>query len=126
MIKPVRFLYVDDDDVEIEIELPGKYEICDSCRGEGVTTRHIECDGGGFTASEWAEACNDDPDFAEDYFGGVYDQPCPDCLNGKVVVVNEDLCDPEILKKYYEHLEEEAAYRREREFERRYTGMVIE
>jgi hypothetical protein len=75
----------------IEVAFPARWVICDACDGHATTTRHIECDGGGFTASEWADACGDDPDFAEDYFSGRYDRPCPYCNGlGRVQAIDED------------------------------------
>lgn len=75
----------------IEWTFPARWEICFTCDGHATTTRHIECDGGGFTASEWAEACGDDPEFAEDYFAGRYDRPCPDCKGlGRVQVIDRE------------------------------------
>lgn len=76
---------------EIEWQFPARWEICPACDGHATTTRHIECDGGGFTGEEWAEACRDDEDFAEKYFGGFYDRPCPDCKGlGRVQVIDEE------------------------------------
>ncbi len=84
--------------VEIDWHFPARWEICFGCEGHGTTTRHIECDGSGFTGSEWAEACDADPGddgepgFAEKYFGGHYDEPCPDCKGlGRVQVIDEEL-----------------------------------
>jgi hypothetical protein len=75
----------------IEVDFPAKWHICGSCDGHATTTRHIECDGGGFTASEWADACGDDPDFADDYFSGRYDRACPNCNGlGRVHTIDED------------------------------------
>ena len=100
-------LYTDENPDEPR-KLPTVWEICASCGGEGTTTRHIECDGGGFTASEWAEACDDDPDFAEDYFGGRYDRPCPDCNgSGKVKVVDLDRLSAEDRAAYEAQCEED-------------------
>jgi hypothetical protein len=76
---------------QIDVQFPAKWEICCACNGHGTTTRHIECDGGGFTASEWQEACGDDPDFADDYFSGRYDRECCDCNGlGRVQVIDEE------------------------------------
>lgn len=65
--------------VEHQWAFPARWIICPECNGHATTTRHIEADGGGFTGEEWAEACRDDEDFAEKYFGGFYDRPCPSC-----------------------------------------------
>lgn len=70
--------------------LPCVYEVCGACSGRGTTTRHIEAEGGGFTSSEWAEMCDGDPDFAEDYFSGAYDRDCPDCDGRRVCPVPKD------------------------------------
>jgi hypothetical protein len=60
-----------------EIELPFKWEICSRCDGHNRNCEHVECDGGGFTSSEW-----------EDYLAGRYDRPCPYCEGGKVKVAD--------------------------------------
>jgi len=76
---------------QIDVSFPACWAICPACEGNATTTRHIECDGGGFTASEFAEACHEDEDFAEKYFGGAYDRPCPDCKGlGRIQVIDED------------------------------------
>jgi hypothetical protein len=97
------------EDVEMEHDLPGKWEICGRCEGGGTDGgASVECDGGGFTASEWAEQ---DEDFKEDYLNGVYDRPCHICKGtGKIVVLDEERCAPDLLKKYKAYLEEEYAY----------------
>lgn len=76
----------------LEWTFPACWAICGSCRGHGTTSRHIECDGGGFTSSEWAEACGDDEDFADDYFSGRYDRNCDECKGlGRIQVIDEEL-----------------------------------
>lgn len=72
---------------DLAITFPARFIVCEACDGHGTTTAHIEPDGGGFTASEWAEACGDDPDFEQDYFAGAYDRPCPTCKGQRVVQV---------------------------------------
>lgn len=98
--------------------IPAKYEVCNSCYGTGTTTRHVEMDGGGFTASEWAEQ---DDEFKEDYLNGVYDRPCPECKGQRVVAeVNEEACSKEFLDIYHKYLEEERRFRMEEAAERRW------
>jgi len=116
----MTYIQHNDDGSETEHNLPARWEICDSCCGNGTTTRHIECDGGGFTGSEWAEACNDDPDFEENYFSGVYDRACPDCNgSGKVQVVDRDRVSPAILASMDADADEEYEYQAMRAAERR-------
>lgn len=66
---------------------PAKWIICPECDGHATDRgRSVECDGGGFTASEWAEQ---DEDFRDDYIAGRYDQPCRPCEGtGKVHTVD--------------------------------------
>lgn len=73
-------LYCDDG---TEVELPFKWAICRQCDGHNRSLAHVECDGGGFTSSEWAEQ---DDDFKEGYLRGDYDRPCPECEGGKVKI----------------------------------------
>lgn len=96
---------------------PTKWEICPRCSGNGTTTRHL----GGFTASEWAEACDGDPDFEENYFSGAYDRPCDECNgSGKVKVVDTDQLTPEQLEAYRQEQEDRRYELAEREAEMRY------
>lgn len=70
-------------DAELEfIHPPMKREVCPSCDGRGVTTAHVESEGGGITASEMDELGQD---FLDDYMAGVYDRPCPTCDGRNVV-----------------------------------------
>lgn len=97
-------------DVEEDFQVPSKFEVCPGCDGHGTDRgRSVECDGGGFTASEWAEACDDDPGdcgedgFAQKYFSGAYDRTC-ECCDGKRViqVIDRDLADPVVMKAWDE------------------------
>jgi DnaJ-class molecular chaperone len=116
----IRFTYEDDDGEEIEAVLPGKVEVCGSCCGSGSTTSHVEPDGGGYTSSEWQEACHDDEDFAENYMSGAYDRDCEECRGLRVVlVVDEEHCDPALLEQFHGHLSFEAGCRREDTYCRR-------
>ena len=54
--------------------LPHKWAVCDVCRGNGTHVNpSIDC--GGLTARDFDQ----DPDFAEAYWRGEYDQPCNKC-----------------------------------------------
>lgn len=110
----------DDGDFSAEAEMPARYEVCGSCDGRGTTTRHIECDGGGFTASEWNEMCDGDPDFAEDYFGGKYDRPCPECSGNRVRPVIDLKDDDPAMKPINDQIKSHWEYERECAAERRY------
>jgi len=114
MCEPITFTIEDDDGEEITYLLPTKYEVCDRCRGTGRHVNpNIEPYGGGFTYSEWQEACYEDPDFAEDYFSGVYDVICSECKGLRVVpVVNEDVLDEKQQETYkiYLEMQRDAAY----------------
>jgi hypothetical protein len=76
---------------EVVFERAFIWRVCGTCGGKG---RHvnpsIDADHG-ITAEEFA----DDPDFAEDYFGGVYDVTCHECGGKRVVPELRDPC-PEL------------------------------
>lgn len=67
---------------EIECLLPGKYEVCWRCEGEGKHTKP-SIDGNGLTAEDFYE----DPDFSEAYFSGRYDVICSECQGNRVIPV---------------------------------------
>ena len=104
--------YSSDDEITRSFEdefgpLPKSWAICDTCHGDGG-----EAFGGGvaFTSSEWAEACDGDEDFAENYFKGRYDEPCRDCGgSGKVKVLDRDQCSAETLKNFDEWMRDSHA-----------------
>ena len=66
----------------VEVELPGKYEVCPNCNGKG-TQVNPAIDGHGLSVEDFAE----DPDFEGAYFSGVYDIPCMKCGGKRVVPV---------------------------------------
>jgi hypothetical protein len=72
------------DDAGNEIELPSKWIVCPTCNGKG---RHVNpsIDCGGISAQDFA----DDPDFADDYMGGTYDQTCAQC-EGRTTILGVD------------------------------------
>ena len=70
----------DDDGNELESEIPIKFVVCDRCHGKGSHCNPA-VDGHGLTREDFAE----DPDFAEDYFRGVYDVACESCGGRRVM-----------------------------------------
>lgn len=117
----IKFFTIDEDTGdEVVNELPSRKEVCGRCYGEG---KHVNpnIDSHGISREEFDE----DPDFKEAYFSGVYDVTCHECNGLRVVdVVDEGACHtPErkaLLARYYDRLDEDAAYRRECEAERRF------
>ena len=73
-----------------------KFIVCPVCGGKG-TTVNPNIDAHGLTREDF----DDDPDFAEDYNSGMYDQVCA-CCDGKRVVTQKRMAE----------IEEHAAERR--------------
>lgn len=97
----------------IEHALPAKWQLCSVCEGKG-THVHPAIDAGGLSAEDF----DNDPDFAESYFGGDYDVTCQRC-QGRTTerVVDWDRV-PKPLREAWEKQEEaDAAYERERRAE---------
>jgi|SRR5262245_29036029 len=87
-----------------------EWAICEACRGDGASTAYL-----GDVTNMIAE----DPDFGEDYWRGVYDQPCDECGGtGKVRQLAED--DP-AFEGWLDWLREEAADRAVRRAESGYA-----
>ncbi len=100
-----------DGEFEETLTVPAKWEICPVCEGCGTDRgASVECDGGGFTSSEWAEQ---DDEFRENYLSGVYDKPCYACRGhaGRIQVIDREAADPAIIAAYDQHRREEAEYR---------------
>lgn len=98
-----------------EKTLPTKWAVCHVCNGKGTHVNpSIDC--GGISAEEF----HDDPDFAESYFAGEYDQACNRC-GGRTTerVVDWDALSEAEAKAYKEQLDDEAALAREEYYERR-------
>ncbi len=68
-----------------EIEIPARYEVCETCDGRG-THVNPSIDRRGISAREMHE----DPDFADDYRRGTYDVQCNECAGRRVVLVPVD------------------------------------
>lgn len=98
-----------------EFRLPCRYEVCETCHGRGTHVNpSVDCDG--LTAEDFA----DDPDFADDYFGGCYDVRCNGCDGNRVVpVLDREQIDPAVLARLDRELEQRARDRAEMMWERR-------
>lgn len=106
---------------EEDLQVPSRFEVCPECEGCGTDRgRSVECDGGGFTASEWNEACAEDDEFAENYFSGRYDRTCEYCRGKRVIeMIDRERADPKVLEQYDAQMEAEADFRAEQAAERR-------
>jgi hypothetical protein len=94
-------------DHEETVELPAKYEVCGRCRGKG-THSNPSIDGNGISAEEFYGPDWDD-ESREMYLTGGYDVTCHECDGKRVVLVlDEERCDPELLKAYLQHQREMA------------------
>lgn len=96
---------------EIELMLPARWVVCPACEGGGTDRgASVECDGGGFTASEWAEQ---DEEFREDYMAGRYDRECNVCHGRTTVMeIDEKACTgwrEKIVLKAYRRQEADSA-----------------
>lgn len=111
----------DDEGEEVEIALPGKYEVCPRCSGHGT---HLNPSIGEhcYSSEEFEREFADEED-RDNYFkrGGIYDVECFEC-KGKRVVVRPDLdrCTKEQKEGYKKHVRRLDAERRERESEERF------
>ena len=98
-------VYMDDGSEE---PLPMKWAVCPVCDGKGS---HVNpsIDANGISREQF----EDDPDFAEQYWNGTYDQTCTRCKGRTTVpVVDEDACDSLLLAMYRRQQQEEADDRR--------------
>lgn len=88
------------------VEVPIVFEVCSTCRGKGTHTNPaIDCCG--ISSERFAE----DPDFAEDYFGGVYDVPCNECHGNRVApAIDYNHADKNIIKEYERKIQADIDY----------------
>jgi hypothetical protein len=95
MMAVVEF-YNDDQDESIKEEVSFHWGVCPTCNGKGTHVNpSIDCNG--LSASDFHE----DPDFAESYFRGDYDQPCNQCNGRRVVPECSDERTQAQIEKYY-------------------------
>jgi hypothetical protein len=73
-------LWVNDDGEEIETEFRIKFEVCGRCQGQGQHCNPA-IDGNGLTREDFDQ----DPDFEEAYFDGLYNVTCEECNGDRVV-----------------------------------------
>jgi hypothetical protein len=89
-MKKIQMTYIMNDGREKVFNFPARNELCERCDGEG-THVNPSVDGNGLTAEDFDE----DPDFREHYFAGVFDVACEECHGNKVVqVVDEEALRP--------------------------------
>lgn len=87
-------------------EVPLKYEVCSTCQGKGTHVNpSIDCCG--LSAEDFRE----DPDFAQDYFSGMYDQPCNECGGKRVTPeIDYDKTPDDIIAAYDRWIKDEIEY----------------
>lgn len=106
----------EEEEEDIEEEAPAEFAVCDVCEGKGT---HVDpnIDSHGISPEEF----DDDPDFRESYFSGMYDVTCYGCNGNRVVpVVYEGRCQPDLLKKVHDAQKRHEDDIRVRESEMRY------
>jgi hypothetical protein len=105
----------DEEDNEVEVEVPVVMEVCPTCGGHG-THVNPSIDAGGITSSEWEEWDEEDRDA---YMDGRYDVTCYEC-GGKNVVpeLDRERCDPKVLASLDKQAESRAESERESYYER--------
>lgn len=85
--------------IEYGITLPTHYELCPACQGRGtMTLKRLAIP---------QEMFDEDPDFAEDYWGGVYDEPC-DLCDGRtsILAVDEERLTDDAAKVWQEYIQD--------------------
>ncbi len=99
-------IYDADNDIEEEVTVPWKYEVCPTCKGKG---KHVNpaIDCCGLTEDDFGA----DPDLYEAYQSSLYDVSCYGCEGKRVVpVLDRDKTDPQIVKLLDKREAEECAY----------------
>lgn len=117
----ITFTVLADDTSEVEHTLPAKFEVCGTCRGSG-THVNPSIDGNGLTREDFDE----DPDFRDAYFDGVYDVTCQTCGGQRVVpVVDEERADKGLLALYQKQQEDQERHNAECRSERMWESRML-
>jgi excinuclease UvrABC ATPase subunit len=104
-----RMQFTIDDGEGGEMVIPAKYEVCDTCEGKG---KHVNpsIDSNGLSQEDF----DDDPDFRENYFSGMYDVPCNECHGNRVSpAVDESKMSKEDIKYVEEYISDFYSYQHE-------------
>ncbi len=113
----IIFFSLNDEDECVELELPGKFQVCDRCEGKG---KHVNpnIDGHGITSSEWEQDW--DEESRDAYMSGAYDVQCYECEGRNVTLeVDEANSNKEILEEFHKYIEERHRHEAECAAERR-------
>lgn len=114
MIDRELHIFIDD----VEYIVPHKIELCPNCSGEG---KHLQTSLRNIAFSSEDE--DYDPDFMEEMMNGDYDQRCDVCYgDGRIYVIDEELCDKDILEEINSTTEAIYQIHAEEAAERRYFG----
>jgi hypothetical protein len=91
--KKLRIITITPDDGKsFKVDL--EWGVCPVCKGEGSHT-NPSIDSNGLSSDELHE----DPEFAENYFSGVYDVKCSECQGERVIPTSSDLRFIEFIQK---------------------------
>ena len=101
---------------EVEVRIPVVYEVCGTCDGKG-THVNPSIDSHGLSREDFDE----DPDFRENYFSGMYDVQCNECRGKRVAITIDDVhATPDQLTAYYDRISMLAEIDAENDHQRRY------
>lgn len=118
MSRTIEVTLFNEDGDEYVAALPAIKIVCGRCDGTG---KHVNpaVDGHGLSREDFDE----DPDFAEDYFSGVFDVTCHECHGERVLLVVDHeqaaIECPDDYQRWCDHERELANMRAEMAAERR-------
>lgn len=108
----IKFFYYDqnDEEVEVEMQVEAKNEVCSRCDGEGkVVNPSI----GAISQEQWEHEWS--PEEQEGYLQGDYDVVCPKCNGNNVVpIIDHEAfkrADPVNYERWVQFEGDEAQYR---------------